>query len=282
MLDVVRILKNQEQFEVQLAKEENREPHIYHGVFATHPDNDERLKTVIGEAQKLEDGHGPSPRGPFLHRLAGLVFGERASEGIVRGSTFYHRGLDFALQFPEAWRVENKTDQLIAVSPDQSAALQLTVRDRNKRIASEHFLRERLGFDEIRQGEHLQINGLNGYTGIVRVGAGNDTRSARLAVLYKGDRAFVFFGVPEKAGGIRTHDAGFMQTVRSLHPLTQDERKLSDSLKLSIIEARGGTTFRDLAADSLIHHHPEEQLRLLNARYPRGEPTPGQLLKTVK
>ena len=47
MIDVVRLLKNQEMFEIQLARQEGREPRVYHGVFATHPDNDTRLKEVV-------------------------------------------------------------------------------------------------------------------------------------------------------------------------------------------------------------------------------------------
>ncbi len=39
MLDVIRVLKDQESFETQLAKAEGREPRIYHGLFSTHPDN---------------------------------------------------------------------------------------------------------------------------------------------------------------------------------------------------------------------------------------------------
>ena len=44
---VIGVLKNQEEFDKVLAKEENREPYAYHGVFATHPDNDKRLQEVI-------------------------------------------------------------------------------------------------------------------------------------------------------------------------------------------------------------------------------------------
>ena len=61
MIDVVRLLKNQELFEIQRAREEKREPHVYHGVFATHPDNDERLHEVVTAADKPE-GRGRSAR----------------------------------------------------------------------------------------------------------------------------------------------------------------------------------------------------------------------------
>ncbi|HED18952.1 MAG TPA: peptidase M48 Ste24p, partial [Gammaproteobacteria bacterium] len=46
MLEVIGVLKNQEQFEQQRAREEKREARAYHGVFATHPDNDKRLQEV--------------------------------------------------------------------------------------------------------------------------------------------------------------------------------------------------------------------------------------------
>ncbi len=282
MLDVVGVLKNQEQFEIQLAKEENREPRVYHGVFATHPDNDERLKTVVRQAQTLPGGQRVSQKGLFLRRLDGLVFGASASEGTLRGSAFFHQDLDFALQFPEGWRVENRPDRLIAVSPDQSAALQVSVADRNKRVSPKRFLRERLNLDMIQGGEPLKVNGLDGYTALASAGTGAGARNARVAVLYKGSQAFVFLGTSQKVGGLKAHDADFSRTIRTLHALSEGERKLAEPLKLDIIEARGGTTFRELAADSRIHHHPEEQLRLLNARYPRGEPVPGERLKTVQ
>lgn len=52
MFKVIRVLKNQEEFEKKLAKKEDREPRIYHGVFSTHPDNDTRLKEVVNAAKK--------------------------------------------------------------------------------------------------------------------------------------------------------------------------------------------------------------------------------------
>ncbi|NIN35008.1 MAG: M48 family metalloprotease, partial [Gammaproteobacteria bacterium] len=39
ILEVIGVLKNQELFELRLAREEGRQPRIYHGVFSTHPDS---------------------------------------------------------------------------------------------------------------------------------------------------------------------------------------------------------------------------------------------------
>jgi len=61
MIDVVRLLKNQEMFEIQRAREENREPRVYHGVFSSHPDNDTRLKEVVASAGEVARGEQRQP-----------------------------------------------------------------------------------------------------------------------------------------------------------------------------------------------------------------------------
>ena len=54
MINVVEILKDQEEFDKQLAKEEGREPRAYHGTFSTHPANDARLQEVVGAANNIK------------------------------------------------------------------------------------------------------------------------------------------------------------------------------------------------------------------------------------
>src|SRR5688500_13212218 len=51
MIKVIGVLKNQELFDIEVAGQEGREPRRYHGLFATHPDNDTRLQAVVGEAE---------------------------------------------------------------------------------------------------------------------------------------------------------------------------------------------------------------------------------------
>jgi predicted Zn-dependent protease len=77
MLKVIGVLKNQELFERQRAREENREPRAYHGVFASHPDNDRRLQEVVSEANRLRNGSGTRiGREDYLSEIDGLRFGD--------------------------------------------------------------------------------------------------------------------------------------------------------------------------------------------------------------
>jgi len=76
MIDVVRLLKNQETLEVQIARQEGREPRVYHGVFSTHPDNDTRLKEVVASARRAGTTEArPDGRDAYLKHIEGLPLG---------------------------------------------------------------------------------------------------------------------------------------------------------------------------------------------------------------
>ena len=75
MIDVITVLKAQEEFDKFQARQEGRRPASYHGVFSTHPSNDQRLKEVIGAAQTIKTaGTRPANHDGYLQRINGLKF----------------------------------------------------------------------------------------------------------------------------------------------------------------------------------------------------------------
>ena len=93
MIHVIATLKDQDTFERERARLEGREPRLYHGVFASHPDNDTRLQQAVAIGRAT-----PSPRRPatlhnaegFLQAIEGLPVGSSARQGMVRDNRFYH------------------------------------------------------------------------------------------------------------------------------------------------------------------------------------------------
>ncbi len=284
MIQVIKVLKNQEEFEIQLAKEEKREPHIYHGVFATHPDNDQRLHEVVGEADRLKDAKitRDDNHDAFLHELDGLVFGPSANDGVVRGNRFYHLPLGISLAFPDGWQLANMPDRLVAAAPQQVAAMQLTAAERKEQVPPEQFLKTQFKVDTLTAGLSLDGHGTQGYAAVVPVNTTLGRRDARVAAVYYGKHVYLFVGVTKEAAALHSFDAAFIATARSLRPLREDEKKLAEPLRIHLLQAKAGTTFERLAARSAIQNHAEEQLRLLNDRYPKGEPTVGELIKVVQ
>ena len=67
MIDVISVLKAQEQFAGRSSS--------YHGVFATHPSNDQRLQEVVGAAKNIPTaGSRPANRNTYLKAINGLKF----------------------------------------------------------------------------------------------------------------------------------------------------------------------------------------------------------------
>jgi predicted Zn-dependent protease len=282
MLDVIGVLKNQEEFEKQRAKEEDREPHIYHGVFATHPDNDTRLQQVVGSAGKLRQPNGSRrSRDEFLDQLNGLVFGDSAREGVRRGNAFYHEPLGIALEFPQGWRLENQPDRLVAIAPGGGGSMQVSVADLNRRYSPREYLEKRLKLDDMQHGEAIQQYSMQGYTAIAESKTPYGTRPTRFVVLFRKDKAWVFVGATKNEEDPYKYDRAILNTARTFHELTAEERELARPQRIKVITADAHTRYSELAMRSRIPNHAEVQLRLLNRHYPEGEPVPGSRIKIV-
>ena len=107
MIDVVRLLKNQEMFEIQRAREENREPRVYHGVFSSHPDNDTRLKEVValGDSKVAADEQRPGqPRRVSEPHRRAAGRRERA-QGVARASASITRTWASRSRSRRGWHV---------------------------------------------------------------------------------------------------------------------------------------------------------------------------------
>lgn len=281
MVDVLKVLKAQEQYAAARAREAGEQYQGYHGLFATHPDHDTRLHQAVGSA----GGPGPQARGDgrreFLAAIEGVEYGDSTQAGVRRGTAFYHEPLDFALRFPDDWRVENLSQAVIGHTRLKDAFIVLTVQDLNKKLAPEAFIRERLGIEDLRQGEPLRVDGLTGYTGLLPPGFMGGIQG-RIAVLYKDRRAFIFQCHTEKGRRYAEIDPDALTTIRGFHALSSAEKQLARAPRIRLHRVRRGESFRSLAGKTDLPNDPEGQLRLLNGRYPDGEPKAGETVKLVR
>jgi predicted Zn-dependent protease len=285
MLQVVRVLKNQELFEMQRAAAEGRQPQVYHGLFSTHPDNDTRLQEVIAAAGRVAEVETPRiGRREYLDRIDGLTFGESASQGVLRGRDFLHAELGFTLRLPEQWQAANLPDRLVAVAPGDAAQLQLTVGGAAIGSSPRDFLTRTMGIGQPVTGQSLRINGLAAHTAVAVVRAGDGERMARLTVIYHERRAYVLAGVTSDPRALGNFDRVFTAAAGTFRALSAPERQAiaAQVRHLAVLRATATTSFGQLARDAPLKSFAEQQIRLLNGRYPAGEVRPGEYLKTVR
>lgn len=271
IIRVLRVLKNQELRDIELAKQEGREPRRYSGLFATHPDNDTRLHQVVGEADKLVSASPFEGREEFLDMTEGLAFGDSADEGVVRNNRFYHADLGIAVAFPATWQVHNLPDALVAISPGGEAMLQMKMDQQPSGTPSE-YARRLVGYGA--QTRSLDLSGLPAAT--------FELPNTMGGVIYKDKYAYILQAQSKTRGGLNAHRNEIFDAVHSFHALTAEERKLVKPLSIRVINVRAGETYARLAKGSPLGKSAEAYLRLINAQYPDGEPRPGQAVKIVE
>jgi len=275
MIKVLDVLKNQELYDAEVAKSEGREPRSYHGVFASHPDADQRLQEVVGEAGRIPAGTGRVNQEEFLRAIDKIPFGYSESQGFVRNFTFYHHDLGLAFKFPENWRITNQPDRVSAVNRNNDVLIEMRLAGRAQGAPAD-LLRKAVG--GAREVTSTTINGLAAATATTTV-RGYPTRAA---VIFLGKNAYLVGGQAKTDAAMQPALPLINATIASFHAMSDTERNSVRPLTLRIINAPAGATFAELARNSPLGKNAVAHLRLLNGLYPGGEPAAGQALKIIE
>ena len=281
MLEVVSVLKDQELYEIHRAKEEGREPRVYHGVFSTHPDNDTRLQEVIRAAKKHEvEEPQPPGRERYLRMIEGMPFGPSAKQGVVINREFLHGPLDAALRAPRDWTIINRPDRLIFEAPGGKAGVIATLHEAAATDNPRKRLTDEVG--SLEEGQAFSADGFEGYTGIRRGRTRAGANVSRHALIIKGEQAWYFQGLAPDDETFEKLDDDFVGIARSLHALTEEERERARPLQIDLVRAQKGDTYESLASATPRLDDAAARTRLLNGHWPDGEPQPGGLVKVLR
>ncbi|MCB1689665.1 MAG: M48 family metalloprotease [Halioglobus sp.] len=275
LLEVIGALKDQEQFQRVKAKAGGKPVATYHGLYATHPRNDQRLKEVIktaGELDASKQVEDPSVPGEFQRQIEGLVWGESVPSDRSE-DRYYHNKLSFTFERPPNWSVNAGAKAIVASAPDGSSELTITVRRRDQGATPRAVLESSVS-GALSAGAELNQAGLTGYTGITGSGAG----AHRVAVIDYNNLSYLFDG---EASNFAADDSALLAMIESFRPMHPAEHGASNGLYVHYIQVPQGATMASLASGVRIPD-AEAQLRLLNGLYPRGEPRTGDWIKVIR
>jgi len=276
MIDVIGVLKNQELFAAEQAKRDGRPPRTYHGTFATHPGNDTRLQQVVAAANQYSVASPREGQSEYLQKMAGVVFGDSPDQGLIRNNMLLHEKLGLTLQFPPGWRVQNRPDRVIAVSPKGDALVELQQGPKHDRPLET--LQKGVKLDG---GARYDSGSLSGYPAAFAAGAQQGKPVVVAAVVFNGTQYLIAGMAKDKPVYDRERNT-LRAAINSFRAITPAERQAARPRVLQLITAQPGTTMASLARQSPLGIDAESQLRLMNALYPSGEPKPGQRLKIVQ
>jgi predicted Zn-dependent protease len=276
LLEVIGVLKEHEQFQRVYAQAGGKKVASYHGLYASHPRNDQRLKQVVKTAGELDSedtqAEDPTVPGEFQRHIEGLVWGESVRSDRTE-NRYYHNKLGFNFEHPQNWTVTASAKAIVASAPNGGAELTITIRRRDQGVTPQALLENSVS-GALNGGTELDQAGIKGYTAIV--GSGADAK--RVAVIDYKNLSYLFDG---NAQGLNERDPTLLAMIESFRPMHPAEYRSGNGLYVHYIQVPQGATISSLATSSRIPN-AEAQLRLLNGLYPRGEPNTGDWIKVVR
>ncbi|HJX57535.1 MAG TPA: M48 family metalloprotease [Thiobacillus sp.] len=276
MIDVIGVLKNQELFAAEQARRDGRPLRTYHGTFDTHPDNDARLKQVVGAANQYTVANPRDGRSDYLQKMVGIYFGDSPEQGLIRNNMLLHEKLGLVLQLPPGWRVQNRPDRVVATSPQGDALVELQRGPKNDRPLDT--LQKGLKLDA---GARYDSGKLSGYPAAFAAGTQQGKPVVVAAVVFNGTQ-YLIAGMARDKSTYDRERSTLRAAINSFRAITAAEKMAARPYVLKLVTAQPGMTMASLARQSPLGADAESQLRLMNALYPSGEPSPGQRLKIVQ
>ena len=217
--------------------------------FDSHPATPDRVKHTTKHAKELKQASREpisTNRDAFLARLDGLVVGQSAANGIVQGSIYRHPDLNFVIEFPASWNVDNTPVQLASAPKDGDKAVVLrAVAKGNDPLEGVRALEKASKASLMSKTQTVTINGLPA----AKTQVGDSRVTVDLTWIAYGGMVYQIAGLAET----KNFDAvrpTFQSVVQSFRPLSSDERNSIREKRLRLVKAHAGETVEALTTRS--------------------------------
>ena len=250
-------------------------------VFAAHPAPAERQSRALALAA---DATGRKGVDAYLSMIDGMIFGQSARGGIVRGQTFVHPVLGFSFTAAQGLRIENGARQINILGPNRSTLILSGAADRAG-------LRDALTawFQQIPRNQRqsralanmrlLEINGLEAATATLQMRNRGQRSTLRLTVIRFNGELVRF------AGKVRRGDdeaaAQQWETVLSFKALGEAAAADIAETTIKVRRVLPGETAASLGREMAVPGYGEAYFRVLNGLAPQEEVSPGVPVKLV-
>ncbi len=281
MIDVIAVLKRQEQFVNDQARAQGKQVGGGNNWLASHPSNDQRLADIQRVAAAYTGTYSDDAQARYYRAIEGMPYGDSREQGVVRGRNFFHEDLDIALTAPPGWEVRNTPEAIMVVNGAGDAGLIVRLVPAKSGSTHEEIIRNVAKPTEGRSERRL-VNGLQltHFAGSRRNPNGQIEPLRLSVVTGPGNRNFLLQYAAKDAAAAQRAAAGTAEAEASMRAMTAADKAAARPYTLRITSMpRGG--FAELARLSG-GTQTEARLRLINGAYGSGqEPPPGAPVKVI-
>lgn len=282
MLVMLGTMKDLEIMMKERAAQKGAPRRTYHGIFASHPRNDMRLRSAVSKARAVETtAQRDNGEARYRQMTDGLVWGDNFKEKEVKPERWADRNMRVRFDFPDGWThaTDPQTRTVSGQPEDGRARLNMQPQPRTPQ-APEEYLYNFLDVPMLKDGREISPARLKGYTGILP--GENGEPDQRIAVVYYKMAAFLFGGEVRQQADFNAFDPQFLKSINTFRPISTREIEGQKPKTVHYVKATERTTFAALGEHFGLDIFEVQDLRLINGYYPTGEPKPGEWIRIFR
>ena len=226
---------------------------------SSHPSTPRRIALAKNHARTFgSPGYGDRGRERYLDGVDGMMFGDSAEEGFVRGQVFSHKGLGVTFKAPNGFKIDNQSKAVLVSGPDDIATrFDATV------VGSGTSLVEHLKGDWIKGlvEETIREDRINGLTAATASAAGDGWRF-KVWLIRNNNQVFRFItAAPQTNTNL---DPVARHIVASFRLLSEAEKAKLRPLSVKVVPSTPGDAVSRYVSQMLGISDPEKTFRLIN------------------
>jgi predicted Zn-dependent protease len=247
-------------------------------IMQTHPRTADRIERALAQAGAVSVADPLVAQDVYFDKLDGMIYGDKADEGYIRGRSFAHPKLKFAFEVPAGFRLYNQSQAVIARDGEGKAIIQFDRAPKPYGGSMTDYLTRVWGAEVRLSGvEAITVNGLPAATAAVS-GNGKDYRLVALRYGADAIYRFIFVSASERTAAL---SVPFRETTYSFRKLSDAEAAALKPRRLRIYEVKAGDTPATVAARMPFAEENLKRFLVLNGFSGTTTLQPGQRVKIV-
>ncbi len=254
--------------------------------FATHPATTDRVRRARDFAQQINNSNSYAQNeGRYLAAIDGMIYGDSARQGFVRGSAFIHPEIGFRYTVPNGFVITNSARRVVSRGPN-GATFNLDGGGKSDRSPANYIrqvwapmIGKEVKIGQLGQIQSVPENGVNAATVVLPFQRNGETWLAHLTAIEHRGRFIRLTGTARQSDQGLLRD--FSVAARSFQAISPAQASRYKPYRLRAYEVRPGDTVDWLSLASPSQQFRQELFQTLNGMPSNSGLRAGELVKVV-
>ena len=242
----------------------NDQKNSINSIFSTHPKTEDRIK--ISKENTLNNINYMKNRKKYLTAINNMIYGDNASQGIIKNNQFFHVDLDFSFIIPKRYKIFNNDNSIILFTDNKEEIIIFDGLDSQAGMSMIEIAESVYNRSDIKAFEEEKINNKSAIyfdEKVTVVYEGRDYKRRTYLINWNNNRIWRFSLLINPLNNDINFEAGKI-IVLSLHNLTKQEKILGRPKYIKIIESKKNDTPVTLSSKMGVEEKKLEIFSILN------------------